>query len=177
MLDEIAEILKLEIDKQLRTPRQSRGYYGELKRGVSAPIASGNLLNSVNVEWVGSFETGDLGLVVKMADYWYYINNGRKPGRMPPIGPIDRWVVQKQGFKDVVRGQDGKFIKRKSLVYLIRRSIGQYGYQGTEFLDKAYANTSAIIIEKFGEALGDWFLSLFDENSISVVGVPKTRRR
>jgi len=162
-LNNIANILKTEIVLQLNTPRQSKGYYGTPKRGVSPPIASGNLAKNVKVEWVGDIDRGELALVVKMPDYWYWVNYGRKPGRWPPIAPIDKWVVQKQGFRDVIRDQRGRFVSRKSLVFLIRRSIGQYGYQGTEFLDKAYANTAAIIKEQFGDTLGDWFLGLFDD--------------
>jgi len=162
-LNNIANILKTEIVLQLNTPRQSKGYYGTPKRGVSPPIASGNLAKNVKVEWVGDIDRGELALVVKMPDYWYWVNYGRKPGRWPPIAPIDKWVVQKQGFRDVIRDQRGRFVSRKSLVFLIRRSIGQYGYQGTEFLDKAYANTAAIIKEQFGETMSNWFLGLFDD--------------
>jgi len=162
-LNKIAQTLQQEIVLQLNIPRQSKGYYGALKRGNSPPIASGNLAKNVKVEWVGDINKGELSLVVKMPDYWYYVNNGRKPGRWPPIAPIDRWVVQKAGFKNVVRDQSGRFVSRKSLVFLIRRSIGLYGYQGTEFLDKAYANTSAIIRDELGDTIADWFLGLFDE--------------
>jgi len=161
-LNSIANILKQEIILQLNTPRQSKGYYGELKRGISPPIASGNLVKNVKVEWIGN-ENDGLELVVKMPNYWYYVNYGRKPGRWPPISPIDRWVIQKSGFKDVVRDQSGRFVSRKSLVFLIRRSIGQYGYEGTEFLQKAYASSAAIIKEQISEELGNWFLGLFDD--------------
>jgi len=162
-LNKIANILQQEIVLQLNTPRQSKGYYGTPKRGTSPPIASGNLVKNVKVEWIGDIKKNDLSLVVKMPEYWYYVNKGRMPGRWPPIAPIDRWVIQKAGFKNVVRDQSGRFVSRKSLVFLIRRSIGQYGYQGTEFLDKAYANTAAIIKEQLGDTLGDWFLGLFDD--------------
>lgn len=161
-LTKIADILQQEIVQQLNIPRQSKGYYGEPKRGVSAPIASGNLVKNVKVEWVGNEKDG-LELVVKMPDYWYWVNYGRKPGRWPPVAPIDRWVVQKSGFKDVIRDQSGRFVSRKSLVFLIRRSIGQYGYEGTEFLQNAYANSAAIIKEQLGENIADWFLGLFDD--------------
>jgi hypothetical protein len=162
-LTKIADILQQEIVLQLNIPRQSKGYYGEPKRGVSAPIASGNLVNNVKVEWIGDEKTDTLELVVKMPDYWYWVNYGRKPGRWPPVAPIDKWVVQKQGFRNVIRDQSGRFIPRKSLVFLIRRSIGLYGYEGTEFLQNAYANTAAIIREEIGDNIADWFLGLFDD--------------
>lgn len=184
-LDNIADILEFEIKKQLGIPRQSRGYYGKIKGGSpSAPQASKNLINSVNVYWQGSIEAANLELIVKMEDYWYWVNYGRKPGApinktrttesgkvisyrsftgFPPLKPIDKWVITKQGFKDVVRDKKGRFVKRQTLVYLIRKSIAQYGYAGTYFLDEAYAITAARITEELGETLGNWFLDLFDD--------------
>jgi len=162
-LNKIADILQKEIVLQLNQPRQSKGYYGEPKRGTSPPIASGNLVKNVKVEWVGDFDKGELALTVTMPDYWYWVNYGRKPGRMPPVAPIDKWVIQKQGLRDIVRDREGKFIKRKSLVFLIRRSIGQYGYEGTEFLQNAYASTAALVREQLGDTTADWFLGLFDD--------------
>lgn len=156
-LGQIAALLQGEIKKSLSVPRQSRGYYGNLKSGFSAPIASGSLLESVEVQWEGSIDNGDLELVVRMDDYWYFVENGRKPGRMPPIAPIDKWVVQKAGLSNVVRDQSGRFIKRKSLVYLIRRSIGRYGYAGTHFLDRAIYNSIDTISERMGEVMAEWF--------------------
>ena len=163
-LDRMAEVLKLEIQTQLQIPRQHQGYNGEPKNGVSAPIASGQLLNNIDVVWEGSFDEGDLTLLVKMEDYWYYVNYGRKPGKWPPIAPIDKWVVSKRGLRDVVRDQSGRFIKRKSLVFLIRRSIGELGWKGTEFLQNAAANSQALISKEMGEAFGEWFGSKILEN-------------
>jgi len=162
-LNKIATLLQQEIVLQLNYPRQHKGYNGETKRGVSPPIASGNLVKNVQVEWVGSIEKDDLELIVKMPNYWYWVNYGRRPGKMPPIAPIDKWVIQKQGLSDVVRDKSGRFIKRKSLVYLIRRSIGQYGYEGTEFLQNAYANAAAQIEVEMGTTIANWFNDLFDD--------------
>jgi hypothetical protein len=159
-LERIATLLQNELVLQLNLPRQSKGYYGEPKRGISPPISSGNLVENITVDWIGSIENDDLELVVKMPYYGYWVNKGRRPGKMPPIAPIDRWVVQKSGFSNVIRDQSGRFVSRKSLVFLIRRSIGMYGYEGTEFVQKALANTYTQIVTEMGEYVGEWFLNI-----------------
>jgi len=61
----------------------------------------------------------------------------------------------------------GKFIKRKSLVYLIRRSIGLYGYGGNNFIINGYEAVAPQIIELYGEAAAAYIqfqLDLFIDN-------------
>jgi hypothetical protein len=45
----------------------------------------------------------------------------RYTNKMPPPSKMDKWIVRK-GLKGV-RGKDGKFISRKSLQFMIARSI------------------------------------------------------
>ena len=51
------------------------------------------------------------------------------------IGAIDKWVVRKglQGARD----DKGRFIKRKSLVYLISKNIALYGIEPSNFFTDA----------------------------------------
>jgi len=55
---------------------------------------------------------------------------------MPPRGPLDKWAVRKglQGIRD----DKGRFISRKSLVYLIQRSIYYKGIKPSYFFSKAF---------------------------------------
>jgi hypothetical protein len=80
----------------------------------------------------------------------FFVNEGRRPGRYPPVGPIDKWVRQKQAIKGI-RDAKGRFIPRKTLVYLIRRSIGKYGYGGNDFINKAYDNVQQQILQQYGD--------------------------
>ncbi len=56
--------------------------------------------------------------------------------KQPPSGVIDKWVVRKgiQGARD----DKGRFIKRKSLVYAMARSIKLYGVKPTNFFTDAF---------------------------------------
>lgn len=65
-------------------------------------------------------------------------------------GAIDKWVVQK-GIP-AARDEKGKFIKRKSLVYLMTRSIWNTGIKPTYFFEKAQESESRGIQRKFAKA-------------------------
>tara|TARA_X000001382_G_scaffold129402_3_gene121365 strand:+ start:6642 stop:7211 length:570 start_codon:yes stop_codon:yes gene_type:complete len=65
-------------------------------------------------------------------------------------GAIDKWVVQK-GIPNV-RDEKGRFIKRKSLVYLMTRSIWNTGIRPTYFFEKAQDAESRGVQRKFAKA-------------------------
>jgi len=100
--------------------------------------ASGNLVNSFTYNVF--IADGRYGVEVEMEDYWYYVNNGRKPGKMPPIEKIKQWVL----IKPVKPYPYTYTPSVKSLAYLIQRSIKE---------KKGYAPPRAILedwIEKKG---------------------------
>ena len=55
---------------------------------------------------------------------------------MPPRGPLDKWAVRK-GLRGV-RDDKGRFISRKSLIFLIQRSIYYKGIKPSYFFSKAF---------------------------------------
>ena len=70
---------------------------------------------------------GDLGLKTQAEDeagdlsglhYWYFLVNGRKPGKQPPIDTILGWLQKKGITAD---------ISQRSLAFLIARKIGRLG--------------------------------------------------
>ena len=171
ILDEIATLLTKSWKTQLEIPRPSSRYGspgvpGIPKRGVSPPIASGNLIRNVSARFVTNDATGFPELVMEMPIEGEFVAEGRRPGRYPPIAPIDKWVVQKKGITGA-RDLKGRFIKRKSLVYLIRRSIGLYGYGGNNFIINGYDAVAPQILELYGDAVAAYIqfqLDLFIEN-------------
>lgn len=96
-------------------------------------IASGDLLNNIEYE----ITRGDFTytIYVKMKDYWYFVENGRKAGKMPPIDNILRWITVKPVLPRP--NAEGKLPTPQQLAFLIARKIGEEGTQGTQDLRKA----------------------------------------
>jgi len=107
-------------------------------------------------------------------DYWAFVDEGVRgaggykgkgkmrgqgspfkfSNKMPPRGVIDRWIVSKP-LK--AARKDGKFIKRKSLAFLIQRAIYQRGLTRTQFFSRPFTQQlkkqTDAIVEAFGEDL------------------------
>ena len=64
----------------------------------------------------------------------------------PPSSALDKWVVRK-GIAP--RDASGKFMKRKSITFLIARSIGKKGIQGIAFFQKPLG----LALDEFGKDL------------------------
>lgn len=96
-------------------------------------IASGDLLNNIEYE----VTRGDFTytIYVKMRDYWYYVENGRKAGKWPPIQNILDWIKIKPVLPRP--NAEGKLPTPQQLAFLIARKIGEEGTQGTQDLRKA----------------------------------------
>ena len=89
-------------------------------------------------------------------DYWQFVDEGVKgaggykgsgkmrgegspfkfQSKMPPRGVIDRWIVSKP--LKAARDKKGRFITRKSLAFLIQRSIYQRGLERTQFFTRPF---------------------------------------
>ena len=104
-------------------------------------IASGELLNSCEFELQVNGST--YSVVLSMADYWKYIENGRNPGKFPPTNKILEWIMVKPVIPRP--DQNGKLPTPKQLAYLIGRKIANEGYEGSHDLQRA----NDTILEKY----------------------------
>ena len=105
-------------------------------------------------------------------DYWQFVDEGVRgaggyrgsgkmrgqgspfkfSAKMPPRGVIDRWIVSKP-LK--AARKDGKFIKRKSLAFLIQRAIYQRGLTRTQFFSKPFTTELTKQTDAIAEAFGE----------------------
>ena len=87
--------------------------------------ASYKLLNSV--ETTVKRNDDEFTVVINLEPYWYYVENGRKAGRFPPIDKILEWIR----VKPVTPYSDsrGRLPTEEQLAFLIARKIAE---QGTE---------------------------------------------
>lgn len=100
---------------------------------------------------------------LKMEDYWKYVDEGRKPGKMPPTAPLVKWISQKAidartillGIearrKGMSIGRRNKSIKQrsrdmsalsaaKSLAYIIAKKIEKKGIEPTNFYSDVWTD-------------------------------------
>tara|TARA_R100000655_G_scaffold107412_1_gene157832 strand:- start:1138 stop:1680 length:543 start_codon:yes stop_codon:yes gene_type:complete len=114
-------------------------------------------------------------------DYWAFVDEGvrgaggykgsgrmrgqgspfKYSSKMPPRRFIDRWIVSKP-LKEA-RDKSGRFIKRKSLAFLIQRAIYQRGLERTQFFSKPFTQQLNKQAEKITESFADDLLSQIDE--------------
>ena len=83
--------------------------------------ATGALINSIKYEIL---EAADgLMLNILSSDYFNFIDEGRKPGKPPPVKAILPWI-QAKGIRFT---SNGKMISQESTAFIIARSIGIKG--------------------------------------------------
>ena len=85
-------------------------------------VASGKLLNSIR--YIFNKNNTSFEISMEMAEYWKYVENGRKSGKFPPISAIREWVKVKQV---IPRPYNGKLPTENQLAFLIARSISKKG--------------------------------------------------
>lgn len=74
-------------------------------------------------------------LYFNLVEYWKWVENGRRPGKFPPIDAIRNWIQ----IKPIVPVPDakGKIPSTNQLAFLISRKIALEGTQGKHSLTKA----------------------------------------
>ena len=90
-------------------------------------VSSGRLLNSLSYNTIQSIEGWTIDILAEK--YLEFVDKGRKPGRMPPIGDIQKWVIQKPI----------KFVGKtdSQTAFIIAKSIGKRGIVPTNIIQKS----------------------------------------
>jgi hypothetical protein len=125
-------------------------YIAELtKQLINAnKVATGKLLKSLDYQVIEVLE--NILIRISSESYLTFVDKGRKPGKMPPISPIKKWISVKK-----IKGRDsktGRFIKQDSLAFLIARSIGKNGIKPTNVIKKSIDNILRSKKELLGKA-------------------------
>ena len=122
----------------------SKALYNSLDYDINVSPNSFSL--SFLMEDYGVFQDKGVSGIKKKYNTPYSYTN-----KMPPPSKMDKWIVRK-GLKGV-RGKDGKFISRKSLQFMIARSIYNNGIKPSLFFtkpfEKAFKNLDKDIIEAY----------------------------
>lgn len=113
---------------------------GELYNTLSYKV------NSNNEGWVIS---------ISLADYWKYVEEGRRPGKQPPREVIEKWISVKQIIPRPMTLKSGKTVTPTipQLAFLIARKIGRDGIQGKHLFANSFQGVKQMFISKLTEAI------------------------
>lgn len=136
--------------------------------------SSGALYDSIDGEVKAM--PNSIGIYFEMEEYGAYQDkgvNGRfsayataysYKSKMPPPSKLDKWIVRK-GIAP--RDEKGKLLPRKSLQFLIARSIFRKGIKPSLFFTKAfeggYKNLPDELIKKYGLDMEELTLEALDQ--------------
>ena len=115
--------------------------------------ASYKLLNSV--ETVVRRNDDEFIVTINLEEYWIFVENGRKPGRFPPIDKILEWVR----IKPVIPYTDsrGRLPTEEQLAFLIARKIANEGTEGRNVLFETVDELNRYYLPLLQKALDDDF--------------------
>jgi hypothetical protein len=139
--------MRLEnLKKSLEVFRDAVVQQSKLNLKGQNKVSSGNLYNSIKGSAV-KVSTNSIEFSIEMEDYGTFIDkgvNGKKTAyttpysfkdKMPPPSKLDKWIVKK-GIAP--RGENGKFLDRKSLQFAIAKSIFNNGLKPSLFFTKPF---------------------------------------
>ena len=125
--------------------QQSRSNLTKNEKNVSS-----KLYKSIDYDLDFNFDGSGFILQFFMEEYGVYQDQGvsgtkkkyntpfKYTNKYPNIGALDRWTVRKSQLKKKVRDSKGRFIPRKSLVFLIARKIFLRGIKPSLFFTKPF---------------------------------------
>lgn len=104
---------------------------------------------------------------IDLQHYWYWVANGRPPGKFPPVESMLAFVRQ----KPVIPREDtlGRVPTENQLAFLIGRKIANEGTEGNNFLERASEETYNEFRDRLDEALRS-DLENYTEEMLKVLG-------
>lgn len=114
--------------------------------------ATGQLINSISTEIKVGSDTFEV--VLNVVDYFKYVEEGRKPGKFPPVDKILSWIRVKPV---IPRPINGKLPTEQQLAFLIGRKIATEGIEAGHQLRDTVQAINAEFIPKLEQALQEDF--------------------
>lgn len=120
--------------------------------------ASGALQRSMELDKI-VIDDKEMRVTISLEDYWYYLEHGRKAGKMPPIQPIIEWIEN----KPVPPKVQGLTVKQQA--FAIARGIGKNGTKPKPFFNSAKQMTWKMFKDEIAEAV-DMDIMAYIENQV-----------
>lgn len=108
---------------------QSIGYITQILAENDKQV-TGNLIKSLDFKVIS--DINGLFLQIVAAPYFKFVDEGRRPGKMPPIKPIQKWSER--------RGIKIKNYTSQQTAFVIARSIGKKGIKPLNITNKLINN-------------------------------------
>ena len=90
---------------------------------------------------------------ISLADYWQYVENGRGPGKFPPVDKIKEWIEVKPINPTPL--SNGKTPSVEQLSFLIGRKIANEGTEGKPLFEPAKEQTIREFEDKINQAIDE----------------------
>ena len=159
----------MAFDKLIDALNKMRGQYvKELTDSLTEKnlISSGKLGESLKINVQPKVKVfGQIyRMQINMADYGENVDKGRKPGKGLPPGVLEDWLRQPNTLQKVT-GQDKqlKDYERKSLAYVINRSIKRKGIKPKNWIQPAFDKGSKNIVGVVEAAIAEDIEITFEE--------------
>lgn len=123
-------------------------------------IASRGLIDSI------SAEVSDKSITVSAIEYATYVDEGRGPGRRPPVNKILDWIDDKK-----LKPKGDKYTKHRDMAWAIANAIAKNGtierfnYGGGDFIDYVSDNIVASLTEELQQGYLEDLNNELDVNS------------
>lgn len=99
-------------------------------------------------------------IIFNAPKYWKYANDGRRPGKMPPVNVIADWVRRRNITPYALK--NGKLPTTDQLAFMIARKIGRDGTTGIHFLEKSIDEQKSYWDDKISEAISNDIIAELD---------------
>ena len=127
--DAMVGVAQVIIDKLKQSARE---------KGVKA---TGNLIQSIQAGFPSVTPSG-ITIGIEMADYYQWVEDGRRRGKRPPIMAIEQWISAKGIQVRQSKGESKQSVleRRKSMAEAIAKKIAskgtikRFGYKGSNFI-------------------------------------------
>ena len=117
--------------------------------------ASSSLSQSIEPR-IKQASADNLRLTILMEDYWQYVEDGRRAGKMPPIKNIYEWIQNKRPVQQKIAQSPDRIAATKSLAYVIARKIGQKGTKAQPFVTPSLKQvTTQTLAQRIGRYIAD----------------------
>jgi hypothetical protein len=129
-------------------------FYKNKKTGKDT-LSDSDLVKNLKIE------IRDERLVVSVAQYLIFIENGRQKGKFAPVSSILLWMKEKN-----IRPKDNSMTINQ-LAFLLNRSIKELGISKRPFMSKAFENASKQLDKKingYASAIANDLLIRFTKN-------------